>query len=389
MKNKFYTFMVGVALSTLLPLNSFAITPAPEPEVPTGLADGRYVVTNFNSAKAMEVSAASLADGANVVQRDYAGGAHQQWDIEQLDTGEYSIRAAHSGKSLDVYGWSAADGADARQWQYLAGDNQQWIITEEASGMFSIISAFSGKALEVFDFSTANGGNIGFWEFWGGDTQHWVLAQVDSVTPPTSGKGSSCVSTGNVTVSETIVVSSGTYDGGCRTYNPTSALGDGGQAEGQKPVFRVENGATLKNVIIGNNGADGIHFYNGGTIDNIRWTDVGEDAMTVKSQGDVVVKNIEAYNGFDKFFQVNAASNITISNCVVDTMGKFLRQNGGTGFTINVTADNCDIINMSEGVFRTDSSTSTAKLTNSRLRNAGQLCIGAWASCGSSGVTNF
>lgn len=201
--------------------------------------------------------------------------------------------------------------------------------------------------------------------------------------------GATCTANGSATVSSTIRVSSGTYDGGCKVFNATSALGDGSQKEGQKPVFIVENGATLKNVILGSNAADGIHFYGSGTIDNIRWTNVGEDAMTVKESGTINIKNISAFAGSDKFFQVNAASTITISNCVVDSMGKFLRQNGGTTFKIGVSVDKCQISNMGEGIFRTDSSTSTAKITNSRLHNAGDICIGKWASCSSSGITNY
>lgn len=232
----------------------------------------------------------------------------------------------------------------------------------------------------------------------------WYNSTAASATPSGSGSGGgSSSSTGNsgsitgatcspgstVNVSSTIIVSSGTYDGGCKVFNATSALGSGSQSEGQKPVFRVENGATLKNVVLGNNAADGIHFYNGGTIDNIRWTNVGEDAMTIKSSGTVNVKNISGYAGSDKFIQVNAASTLNISNCIVDDMGKFLRQNGGTTFKTAVSVDRCQISNMGEGIFRTDSSTSTAKITNSRLKNAGDICIGKWASCTSSGITNY
>ncbi|GAB1258856.1 hypothetical protein NBRC116494_33580 [Aurantivibrio plasticivorans] len=365
--------------------------PTPEPNPPAGaLENGRYVITNSFSGKAMEVGGASVSNGANVVQYDYDGDTHQQWDVTNLGNGYYTLRPAHSGKSLDVYAWSTSDGGDLRQWEYLGGDNQQWQINAEGNGTYNIISRFSGKAVEVYDFNSSNGANIVQWEYWGGAPQLWRFALVGSSQPPTgNGKGSSCVSTGSVTVSSTIVVSSGVFDGGCKTYNPTSALGDGGQGEGQKPVFRVENGATLKNVIIGRNGADGIHFYGGGTIDNIRWTDIGEDGLTVKSQGDIVVRNIEAYDGYDKFMQINAAANITVSNCIVDGAGKFLRQNGGTGFTINVTVDNCDIKNMKEAVFRTDSSSSTARLTNSRIRNAGTICYGPWRSCTTSNVVEF
>jgi hypothetical protein len=199
--------------------------------------------------------------------------------------------------------------------------------------------------------------------------------------------GASCVSTGTVTVYETIRVTSGVYDGGCKTFNATSALGDGSQAEDQDPVFRVENGATLKNVIIGRNGADGIHLYNGATVDNVIWTDVGEDAMTVKSEGTYAISNIEGYDAVDKFFQINAPCTFNVRNAIIHRAGKALRQNGGTTFEINVTFDRCEIQDMDEGVFRSDSYSSTARITNSCLANAGDICIGNWANCTYSNIT--
>jgi pectate lyase C len=210
--------------------------------------------------------------------------------------------------------------------------------------------------------------------------------------PPPTGSisGSSCSTSGTqVAVNETIRVTSGTFDGGCRRYQAGSGLGDGSQDEGQDPVFRVENGATLRNVVIGTNGADGIHTYNGATLDNIYWMDVGEDAMTIKSSGTTTVRNIEGYNADDKFFQINAASTLNVTNCIIHNAGKALRQNGGTSFRIDVSFNSCDINNMNEGVFRTDSSVSRASLTNSRLHDVPTICIGPWAACSSSGNTNY
>jgi pectate lyase C len=209
--------------------------------------------------------------------------------------------------------------------------------------------------------------------------------------PPGSGiTGSSCGSNGAETVVHaTIRVTSGTFDGGCRRFTAGSELGSGDQAEGQDPVFRVENGATLRNVVIGVNGADGVHVYNGGTIDNVRWLDVGEDALTVKTSGTVTIRNITGVNADDKFFQINAASTVNVSNCIIRNAGKALRQNGGTTFRINVTFDRCDLNTMDEGIFRTDSSSSTARITNSRVHDAGSTCIGPWSSCTSSGITQY
>ena len=216
---------------------------------------------------------------------------------------------------------------------------------------------------------------------------HAVPAAVVAVAAPIT--GATCSSSGSTSITATIRVTSGTYDGGCRTFNPSGALGDGSQEEGQDPAFRVENGATLRNAILGNNGVDGVHFYNGGNLQNFRWTNVGEDAFTIKSSGTVNVSGVTGVNSEDKFAQVNAESTLNVSNCIVDNAGKFLRQNGGTTFKVTVNVDRCQISNMGEGIFRTDSSTSVARLTNSRLRNSGSLCIGSWASCTGSGNTNY
>jgi pectate lyase C len=182
-------------------------------------------------------------------------------------------------------------------------------------------------------------------------------------------------------------------DGGCRTYNPTSALGDGSQSEGQKPAFEIRNGGRLQNAILGTNGVDGVHFYGGGSLHNFRWTDVGEDAFTIKSSGTVNITSITGVNASDKFAQVNAASTLNISSCVVNNAGKFLRQNGGTTFKVVVTADNCQMGNLGEGVFRTDSSVSEATLSNSVCSPAGscgdEICIGPWARCTSTNNSGF
>jgi hypothetical protein len=175
------------------------------------------------------------------------------------------------------------------------------------------------------------------------------------------------------TVDSTIVVDSGeVYDGACKIFraNPET-LGAGDQGEGQLPIFRVEDGGTLKNVVIGASGADGVHLYGDVTLENIHWLDIGEDAMTVKESGTVYLDCGSSAHGDDKTFQVNAASDIFISNFTATDAGKFMRQNGDTTFEVNVTIDHSDISFMDEGIFRTDSSSSHVTFTNSRYSNLG------------------
>jgi pectate lyase C len=182
-------------------------------------------------------------------------------------------------------------------------------------------------------------------------------------------------------VNQTIVVRSGqTYDGGGKRFTAGAALGDGSQSESQDPVFRLESGARLVNVVLGSPAADGIHTYGDVTLENIVWEDIGEDALTIKESGTVVLNGGSATNGEDKVFQINAASTFRVSNFKATNAGKFIRQNGGTTFKVQVFIDRCDIARMDEAIFRTDSSTSTVSMTNTRYSAIGDaLFIGVSA----------
>ncbi|WNV81845.1 pectate lyase [Bacillus atrophaeus] len=144
-------------------------------------------------------------------------------------------------------------------------------------------------------------------------------------------------------VQQTIVVPKNTtYDGKGKRFIAGSALGDGSQKEGQKPVFKVEDGATLKNVVLGAPAIDGG----------------------------------SAQKASDKIFQINKASTFTVKNFTADNGGKFIRQLGGSTFHTDVIIDRCTITNMKEAIFRTDSKTSTVTMTNTRYSNVGQKWIG-------------
>lgn len=181
-----------------------------------------------------------------------------------------------------------------------------------------------------------------------------------------------------IVVNSTIIVAAGaTFDGQGKTYvaNPNT-LGDGSQAENQKPIFRLGNNATLKNVYIGAPGADGVHVYGNATISNVTWLDVGEDALTLKSSGTVNITGGGAYKAYDKVFQINASGTINIKNFRADDIGKLARQNGGTTFKVNFTLDNSNISNVKDSIFRTDSSTSQARITNTRYSRVPTLFKG-------------
>ncbi len=70
-----------------------------------------YVLLNRNSGKALDVSGASTADGAGLIQWSRSNATNQQFQFVDAGGGNYKLRARHSGKVADVQGASTADGA--------------------------------------------------------------------------------------------------------------------------------------------------------------------------------------------------------------------------------------------------------------------------------------
>jgi len=121
-------------------------------------------------------------------------------------------------------------------------------------------------------------------------------------------------------VKSTINVS-GTFDGkGCLYTFKGSAKGKSYKelcfapqeiSEGLPPMFKLNAGATLKNVQI-ECALDGIHTTRNNVIDNVIMRDVEEDAVTISEY--VTVKNSQFWFCNDKCIQMNRAKHSSISN---------------------------------------------------------------------------
>lgn len=200
-----------------------------------------------------------------------------------------------------------------------------------------------------------------------------------ATSPSTSTAGAGPVAfpktSGDATVvNDTIKVGPGeVFDGGGKTFTAGSKLGDGGQAEGQKPVFELAPGATLKNVVFGDNAADGVHVRGDAKIDNVHWTNVGEDALTVKSNtgkpANVEITNSSAQGASDKIFQLNADANLTIDNFKAKDFGTFVRTNGGQQGNWNLNLSNIDAENGKFSFVKSDSEGLNVKGSNINLTN--------------------
>ncbi|BCJ60969.1 pectate lyase [Micromonospora endophytica] len=169
-----------------------------------------------------------------------------------------------------------------------------------------------------------------------------AAAETPPSAPPAAADGSAADSaprplagpppaTGQESVTETIQVA-GTFDGENRRFVGSGDLGDGGQDEGQDPLFRLADGAVLENVILGAPAADGVHCAGSCTLRNVHWEDVGEDAATFRGTNAVVrIEGGSAAKAADKIFQDNrgAGGSVTITDFQVDDdFGKLYRSCG-------------------------------------------------------------
>jgi cell division septation protein DedD len=136
------------------------------------------------------------------------------------------------------------------------------------------------------------------------------------------------VSTTTLTATKQV---SGSFDGGNVRFIGGGALGGDGQDEGQDPMFKLADGATLSNVIIGSPAADGVHCTGTCTLRNVWWQDVGEDAATFKgtsaSQTMTVVGG-GAMKASDKTFQHNGPGTFVIKDFQAADIGKLYRSCG-------------------------------------------------------------
>ncbi|MEU3252644.1 pectate lyase [Streptomyces sp. NPDC006997] len=151
---------------------------------------------------------------------------------------------------------------------------------------------------------------------------------------------------GSQGVSATISVS-GVRDGGMIRYYGTGDLASGGQEEGQDPIFRLADGATLRNVVIGYPGADGIHCTGSCTLENVWWEDVGEDAATFRGGTNAVytVRGGGAKKAADKVFQHNGGGTANISDFAVREFKTLYRSCGdcSTQYTRRVNLNTIEV----------------------------------------------
>lgn len=123
-------------------------------------------------------------------------------------------------------------------------------------------------------------------------------------------------STGTKSLTEPQYIGAGeTFDAGWVKYDRGSGA-CGGQTEGGEAdtVFVLEEGATLKNVIIGKDQAEGVYCKGSCTLEYVWFEDVCEDAISIKGDGTANIIGGGAYGASDKVIQHNGCGTVNVSS---------------------------------------------------------------------------
>jgi hypothetical protein len=131
------------------------------------------------------------------------------------------------------------------------------------------------------------------------------------------------------------------YDGQMNQINGSLENCAAGDQDSVDPLIEVENGGTVKNLVMGPNVGDGIHCLGSCTIENVWFPNVCDDAISIMGSGTVTIRNSGFKNARDKTIQHNGTATVNIENVYVETAGKLYRSCGdgcsGSNRTANLT----------------------------------------------------
>lgn len=122
-----------------------------------------FTIRPRHSNKCLGVAAASLGNGAQLIQWSCSGTNEQKFRFEALGYGFHNIRPVHSGKCVAIGAASTANGATAKQWDCLGSTEQQFSVQKTANGYYRLVAKHSGKCLGVAQSSYNNGAEVVQW----------------------------------------------------------------------------------------------------------------------------------------------------------------------------------------------------------------------------------
>ncbi|PPJ59623.1 hypothetical protein CBER1_01226 [Cercospora berteroae] len=210
-------------------------------------------------------------------------------------------------------------------------------------------------------------------------------APATTAAPASGGSGSSGgklpASSGTSVLKAVQTIAAGdSFDGGMVAFDRGASCT--GQTEGgsSDAVFHLLEGASLSNVIIGPNQIEGVHCFGSCTLTNVWWSEVCEDAFTIKEQsasGTTTINGGGAFGADDKVLQHNGAGTLKVTGFTTSDFGKLYRSCGNCK-TMSERHIILDDITASEGsslVGINSNYGDTATLTNIKASGVKDICV--------------
>ena len=143
------------------------------------VADGYYkIAANTNANQSLNVAGDSTEASANIQIWNHAGNMYSRViGVEYVSDGYYRLKMPISGLYFDVCNWSTADGAQVLQYGYHGGANQLWRIIPTGDGSYNIVSKNGDKYLDRNGGSDANGTKVQIWTPNGTNAQKWTFTK--------------------------------------------------------------------------------------------------------------------------------------------------------------------------------------------------------------------
>ncbi|MGN9908760.1 glycosyl hydrolase family 95 catalytic domain-containing protein [Phytohabitans sp. LJ34] len=142
------------------------------------LPAGYHRLVNRRSGKVLDVSGASTANGAKIIQWSWTGATNQQWRLEPNADQSFRLVSRGSGKVLESPGGSTAQGTQLDQWSDTAGTHQWWRLVATGDGYHRLVNVRSGHVADVSGGSLDDGAQVIQWAAAGGTNQQWQLVAV-------------------------------------------------------------------------------------------------------------------------------------------------------------------------------------------------------------------
>lgn len=180
---------------------------------------------------------------------------------------------------------------------------------------------------------------------------------------------------GTVNLGSGITVGSNeVYDGGMAIHEGLLDDCSAGDQDSTDPLIEVENGGTVRNVIMGSRVGDGIHCLGSCTIENVWFPYVCDDAISALGGGTVNIKNSGFKNARDKTIQHNGTGTVNIDTVYIETAGKLYRSCGDGCSGSSRTATISNVVAIAVDQIAGVSTNDTVALSNICVHRTFSIC---------------